>query len=265
MMNDTFNIKRFGWLLRKSVMERPALILGLLFVTMATTFLCYAFLQSTAGIVKAQVTSFMIGFFIGGSFMASSVFNYFSTNASGSSFLLLPASHLEKWLCGILISGVLFTIFYFGFYRAIDILFINHYRNGLDRGAVNYQTLYHSVDIFTFNNAFTDRIYLMYANVAAAMLLGSLYFNKVSFIKMALIICGFVTATYLLNLVAVMLLFKNVDMALPFDHIFLKVGNGVGIIGFPSIIDNIFHVASLYVIPGGLLLITFVRLKEKEV
>jgi hypothetical protein len=264
-MNDIFNINRFAWVLKKSVMERPALILGLLCVTMATTLLCYAFVQSNAGIGKAQVTSFMVGFFIGGSFMASSVFNYFSTNASGSSFLMLPASHFEKWLCGIFISGVLFTLFYLGFYRIIDIFFVNHYRNGLDHNNVNYQVLYHSVDLFTFNNSFTNRIYLMYVNVAAAMLLGSLYFNKVSYIKVALIICSFVAGTYLLNLMIVMLLFKNVDMALPFDHLFLKVGTGVGIIGLPKDIDNIFHIASLYVIPGGLLLTALMRLKEKEV
>ena len=264
-MNDIFNIKRFGWLFRKSIMERPALILGLLSVTLAVTFLCYAFLQTTAGIAKAQGASFMIGFFIGGSFMASSVFSYFNSNASGSSFLMLPASHFEKWLCGVLIAGVLFTLVYFGFYRIIDIIFVNHYRNGLDQSNPNYQTLYHAVDLFTFDNLIAKRIYLMYVNIASAMLLGSLYFNKVSYIKMALIICAFVACTYLLNFMMVSMLFKQVDMANPFDHVFLKVNNDVGLVGLPSGIDQAFHLITIYIVPIVVLLTAFVRLTEKEV
>lgn len=263
-MNDTFNLTRFGWLFRKSVMERPALIFGLVLVTISVTLLCYAIVQSTIGIGRAQIVAFMGGFFIGGTFMASSVFSYFSSNASGSSFLMLPASHFEKWLCGVLIAGVLFTLIYLGFFRIMDTFFVNQYLNNLDHNSPKYQTLYHSVQVFSFDNHIARRIYLMYVNVAAAMLLGSLYFNKVSFIKMALIICIFVGCTYFLNLLIVNLLFKNIDAANPFDHIFLKVGSEVGLIGLPSTIDQLFHIATVYVIPAILLLTAYVRLKEKE-
>ncbi|WP_158795608.1 hypothetical protein [Pedobacter sp. L105] len=263
-MNDTFNITRFGWLFRKSILERPTLILGSIAATMAITFLCYAFVQATIGVERAQVVSFMAGFFIGGSLMASSVFNYFSSNASGSSFLMLPASHFEKWLCGILTAGVLFTLIFLGFYRVIDIFFVNHYRNGLDPNSPGYQNLYHSVDVFAFDNRIAQRIYLMYVNVGATMLLGSLYFKKVSYIKVALIICTFVGCTYLLNLVFITFLFKHVDAANPFDHVFLKVGNEVGLIGLPYPLDNAFHILSLYIVPAILLLVAYLRLTEKE-
>ena len=264
-MNDTFDLIRFNRLLKKSILERPALLLGLLAITLTITLLSYAIVQSMVGIGKAQLIAFVLGFILGGSFLASSVFGYFSSKSGGASFLMLPASHFEKWLCGILIAGALFVLIYLSFYRLIDILFVNSYHNNLDINGVNYQTLYDAVDIFSFNNTISKMVYVIFANIAGAMLIGSLYFNKVSYIKMALIICGLVIGCYFINLFIAMTLFKNIDMAVPFKNIFLKVDTEVGIIDLPTYAADIVANSIMYIIPCVLWLTAFVRLKEKEI
>jgi hypothetical protein len=264
-MNDTFNLNRFGWVLKKSVLERPALMLGLVLATLMITLLSYAIVQSMAGIAKAQVVSFLLGFLIGGSFMSSSVFGYFSSPFSGTSFLVLPASHFEKWLSAVLIAIVIFTVVYLGFYRLIDTLFVNSYRHNLDRNSSNYQSLYNSVEVFTFNNKISSQIFVMFANISGAMLLGSLYFNKTSYIKVILLICFLVIGTYFINLSMANIFFKHIDMAMPFKSIFLKIGSAIGIINMPKMVDKTVELLISYIIPGILWLTALIRLKEKEV
>lgn len=264
-MNDTFNLKRFGWVFRKFLWERPAQILGLLGLALAISLLTYAIMHTSIGIGKAQGMAFTFGIISGISFMASAVFGYFGSNASGSSFLMLPASHFEKWLCGILFTGVLFTCVYLGFFRLIDIFFVNGYRNSLDPHSFNYQELYHSVEIFPFNSAMAKTIYMLVVNVAGAMLVGSLYFNKVSFIKVALLICALIACIHLFNQLIASFFFSNIDMAVPYQGIFLKVGKEVGRIDMPTHIDNIIMAAIYYVIPAILWITAYIRLVEKEI
>jgi hypothetical protein len=263
-MNDTFDIKRFAWVLRKSILERPAQMLGLMLVTLIITLLTYAFVQNMVGIAKAQVCAFVFGILIGGSFISSVVLGYFSSNSTGISFLMLPASHLEKWLCAVLIAGLLFVGIYLGFFRLIDILFVNSYHANLDPSNPNYQSLYHSVAVFTFDNQISDLVFIMFANISGAMLLGSLYFNRVSYIKVALLICVGIVFTYFLNLLLANLFFDHIDMAMPFRSIFLKVGSEIGIVDLPEPIHKFLGILIGYVIPAILWITAYIRLDEKE-
>ena len=264
-MNDTFNLKRFGWVFKKSVLERPAVMLGSLLVCLLITLLTYATIKSSSGVVKAQLISFVVGFLLGGSFMSSSVFGYFATPFSGSSYLMLPASHFEKWLCGVLIAIVIYPAIYLGFYRVIDILFVNSYHNSLDTNSPGYQSMYHAVEVFTFDNMIAVQIFIVFANISACMLIGSLYFNKVGYIKTTLLLCALIMSAYFLNRFIAGLFFDHIDLAMPFKSIFLKVGTELGIIDLPDGVNKFFTLIITYVLPAMLLLTAFIRLKEKEV
>lgn len=263
-MNDHFNLSRFGWLFKKSILERPAQMLGLLGLTLAITLLTYAIVQSMVGIGKAQVPAFTIGLIGGGSFMASAVYGYFSSNASGSSFLMLPASHLEKWLCGVLITGVLFILFYLGFYRLLDTFFVNHYHNSLDPKSPSYQAMYQAVEVFNFDSITCRSVFVMFVNIAGTMLVGSLYFNKVSFIKVALINCTLIIGLYFINLMFASLFFDHIDLAVPFKTLFLKVGDDVGLLDLPASVDKVIFIIMTFVFPAALWITAYVRLAEKE-
>jgi hypothetical protein len=263
-MNDTFNIKRFGWLFKKTLLERPAQLFGLIALTLVVSLLIYAIFRYLTTWDVPQNGSFIIGFVGGGSFLASFVFNYFFSNASGSSYLTLPASQFEKWLCAVLITGILFTIIFLVFYRIIDTAFVAWYHKNLNPKSPFYKQLYESVQIFPFDGFIASKTYMMFVNFTTAMLVGSLYFNKAAFVKVALIVCGlFIAGTFLNGLMAEAI-FDKVDRALLYYGVFIPVGKEFGKIMLPPYASKAVDICILYIIPAVLLTTAYVRLREKE-
>lgn len=126
-MNNIFQFSRFFYLFRKTVLERPVQIFGIVILNLIVVLLMYAFLRNILGWAPTQNLTFIWGFVFGGCYLSASVFSYFTTNATGSSYLTLPASHLEKWLCGILITWVLYVIVFLLYYKAVDYAFVSYY------------------------------------------------------------------------------------------------------------------------------------------
>ena len=159
----------------------------------------------------------------------------------------------------------MFVIIYLGFYRLIDLFFVSNYRNNLDHNAINYQTLYNSVEIFSFNNSIAQVVFVAFFNISGVMLLGSLYFNRVSYIKVSLLICTFLIVTYFINLLFASFFFNQIDLAVPFRNIFLKVDKEVGIIDMPSVPATVIGFTIAYILPATLWLLSYLRIKEKEI
>ncbi|MEJ7676580.1 MAG: hypothetical protein WKG06_01635 [Segetibacter sp.] len=162
------------------------------------------------------------GFVGGGCFLASFVFNYFSSNASR---LILSHfcrhHHFEKWLCGVLITVVLYTIIFLVFYRIMDTTFVGLYHKSLDPKSPFYKELYEHVNDFPYNGFVASASYKMFVNFTGAMLVGALYFNKAAFIKVALIICALFIGGFLLNNIMAKAVIDNVDKGLPYYAVFI--------------------------------------------
>src|SRR5664279_1947354 len=126
-MNNTFNVTRFGRLLKKTLLERPIHTFGFTGLVLVVVLILYVVLKTLSGFDIAQRATFFLGITAGSFFLASFVFGYFSSNASGSSFLTLPASPFEKWLCAILIAGLLYPLIFLVFYRIMDASFVGIY------------------------------------------------------------------------------------------------------------------------------------------
>lgn len=263
-MNDTFNGKRFGWLFKKTLLERPAQLVGMTVLVLVVVLLFYAVSRYLVGWDVAQNGSFIIGLAGGGSFLASYVFNYFSSNASGSSYLTLPASHFEKWLCAVLITGVLFTIIFLLFYHVVDSAFVAAFHKSLDPKTPFYQELYDAVNLLPYDKGIAVKTYMMFANFVAVMLVGTLYFNKAAFIKVALIVCGFFFSVFFLNSLMAHALIANIDKALPFNGAFITVGKDFGKIELPLYASHAVAICIQYIIPAVLLFTAYIRLREKE-
>lgn len=264
-MNNTFEFKRFGLLFKKTILERPAQLMGLTALILAVTFILYGGALYTMGWNPAQNIAFTWGFVGGGCFMSSVVFGYFGTNASGSAYLTLPASAFEKWLCGILITGVLFTCIFLVFYRLMDTCFVTAYHNGLDKNNPQYKIKYDAVTVYAFSNNVAKQSIMLFVNLAGAMMVGSLYFNRVSAIKTALIYCSFWAVIFFLNLFVANAMFTGVDLAFPFNNTFIKVGNDVGSLELPATYSNIVKVCIWFIIPSILWVTAYIRLREKEI
>jgi hypothetical protein len=118
----------------------------------------------------------------------------------------------------------------------------------------------------------------MFANFSAAMFLGALYFNKISFIKTGLIICILLVGVYGLNLLLANLLFKNVSDAFPYSYVAISLAQNhpaevvetirpkieEGSIGLPSVYADVFEIFFKYLLPMVLCVSAYIRLREKE-
>ncbi len=263
-MNNTFNIKRFGKLLKKTLLERPMNTYGFTGLVLAVTLILYALLKTLSGFDMAQRLTFFVGIAGGSFFLASFIFGYFSSNASGSSFLTLPASHFEKWLCAVLITGVLYPLIFLVFYRIIDSSFVAIYHNGIDTTSPFYKQQYERVYVFDLTGIIARNIYIMFFIYTGAMLLGALYFNKAAVIKVALVLCAVFIFAFGLNWLMAIGLFGSIEDAAPFNHVAMRAGKEIGSIELPSLTGKIFLYAIIVVFPAILWLLSFTRLREKE-
>ena len=263
-MNNIFNTKRFGWLLKKTLLEKPMQMIGFPGLLLTVVLIVYVVIKALSGFDMAQRTSFFIGLVGGSFFLASFVFGYFSSNAAGSSFLSLPASHVEKWLCGILIAGVFYPLVFLIFYCSIDTAFVAIYHNNLDPASPFYKQAYASVYTFDLNGIVARNVFIMFFIYTGAMLLGSLYFNKIAIIKTAIALCVICLLMYGTNWLFATMLFGHIDEAALFYNVAIPVGKEVGFIELPADFAKICKYAFLYVVPASFWLLSFTRLREKE-
>lgn len=263
-MNNTFNIKRFSLLFKKTIAERPIQTVGVIVLLLLLSFILYVAAKKLSGFGAAQNITFIWGLAVGGFFLASFIFGYFSNNASGSSYLTLPASYFEKWLCSIVITGVLYPLIFLIFYHFMDAAFVAAYHNSLDPTSFFYKQQYESVYTFDLNGIVAWKVYSIFLSLTGSMLTGALYFNKIPFIKTGIIICALFFVFIGLNWVIATILFKNVNGAFPYDHVTLTVGKEQGTLILPSHTENFFHYTLAFVIPGILWILSLSRLKEKE-
>ncbi|MEO7120700.1 MAG: hypothetical protein ABIY62_06360 [Ginsengibacter sp.] len=263
-MNNNFDIKRFRKLLKKTLLERPMNTYGFTGLVLTVTLILYALLKMLSGFDMAQRLTFFVGIAGGSFFLASFIFGYFSSNASGSSFLTLPASHFEKWLCAVLITGILYPLIFLIFYRIIDSSFVAIYHNSLDTASPFYKQLYERVYMFDLTGIIARNIYIMFFIYTGAMLLGALYFNKAAVIKVAIVLCAVFIFTFGLNWLMAIALFGNIEDAAPFNHVAMRAGKEIGSIELPSLTGKIFLYAIIVVFPAMLWLLSFTRLREKE-
>jgi hypothetical protein len=263
-MNDIFQFKRFRLYFIKTVLERPAQILGTFALSFSVVILVYLLFKFMGNIGAGQFMSFAIGLVGGGCLLASQVFGYFADAASSASYLTFPVSAFEKWLCGFLLVGIIYLGLFLLFFRGLDSFFVHLYHNSLNRNDARYQDQYDSVYVYTyFGESLSD--FIFFFNASAAMMVGSLYFNKVSFIKVALVICSIYFFTFMLNYVICSILFKDLQRPFPFHNIEIKNGNDWGVIAMPSAFNKLYDMLAIYILPTVLLVISFIRLREKEV
>lgn len=264
VMNNTFNAKRFGLLFKKTLFEKPMQLFGFTGLIFLLILIVYYIFKTFVNFQAAQGASFMWGL-IGGDFvLASFMFNYFSSVANGSSYLTLPVSNFERWLCAVVIAGILYPLVFLIFYRIMDASFVAAYHNSLDPNAPFYKIRYDAVYLFAFDGRIARLCYPMFLVFSGMMLVGSLYFNKVALVKVALFTCILFFAIYGLNYLFAGLMFNNIDDAFPFQHVAILVGKEVGSVELPkNVHDPIWYFIN-FGLPVVLWGVSFIRLREKE-
>ncbi len=263
-MNNTFNAKRFGFLFKKTLLEKPTQMFGFTGLIFLFILILYYLMKTFASFQAAQNISFLWGL-VGGDFILTSfMFGYFSSTASGSFYLTLPVSNFEKWLSAFVIAGILYPLIFMAFYRIMDAGFVAAYHNSLDPNAPFYKIRYDSVYLLSFNDRLPRIVYPMFLVFSGIMLIGSLYFNKVALVKVALAICVLFLSIYGLNYMFASLMFKNIDDAFPFQHVAILVGKEVGSVELPKKVHDPIWYFINFGLPVVLWGVAFIRLREKE-
>ena len=197
-MNQFFSFTRFTSLVLKHWADnkkRYALSI-LAFIGLLITWFVFTMLADFDGRPMgkdAQQVTFFLSLFAVGTFYASQYFRDLGSRAKGINFLLVPASAFEKLLCSILYTVVFFFIVFLATYYLVDVLMVA-IANSLP-GAGEEESKTGVINVFKvlllrFNRDSTINFLLFFFSVQSAFLLGSIYFEKYSFVKT--FISGFV-------------------------------------------------------------------------
>lgn len=191
-MQTSFSFTRLGLLIKKQWAEHSrfyALATAALFGLMAIAFYIWSLTGDTD--IAHTYIFLAVGLFAGGSIFASTMFSDLSQRTTGIYWLSVPATHAEKLVCAILYSQVFFnavlTVIFFAV-RSVTLsaLHLGHHMYFRD-----------SLALDEFSRMVTD-LGIIYFSVQTLFLLGSVYFERLSFIKTVVSSIGVVLVFLLL-------------------------------------------------------------------
>lgn len=273
-MNQFFNFNRFSLLVikhwadnKKRYLLSVLAFFGLLIGWYIFTMLVDPRFPMGRGL---QMITFFFSLFTVGSFYSSQYFRDLGSRSKGINFLLVPASAFEKVLCSLLYTVVLFFVVFTAAFYLVDILMVwigQNYVSDIpypadQKGLLN-----------VFNAAKLDaspkttvNILWIYFSIQSLFLLGSVYFEKYSFIKT--IIAGFILFFLLFCFV-----YFVYDMMPKGDYTngiltsYVVRGSGKDnyLVKLPDWFGYLLYYVFMYGTAPFLYLVTYFRLKEKQV
>jgi hypothetical protein len=181
-MSSSFSFSRLGKLIIKQLFENARLYIFSILALSGLLAIIFTFWIFTDGPTYREETTYFIflnGLLIAGSIFASMSFNMLGSKDKGIYWLSIPATHLEKLICTILFSTVLFTTAYclcFYLVKSLAISFLEIY---LKKNGGTY------IEMISLEEGFGKMFkYLIYGYFAvqSLYLLGSVYFSRYSFI-----------------------------------------------------------------------------------
>src|SRR3954470_10756354 len=113
--NNILSASRFGAYFKKHLVDNYRFYLLSLIVLTGILLLALLFVLFTGININSYsdlIPSYLIGLYLAGLLFTSKSFNELGNNPQGIDYLLLPASHLEKFLTTLLITTIGFLIVY---------------------------------------------------------------------------------------------------------------------------------------------------------
>ena len=273
-MNQFFSFKRFSLLVLKHWADNRKRygLSALAFIGLLITWFVFTMLTGMDTYPmgrEAQQVTFFLSLFVVGTFYASQYFRDLGSRSKGINFLLVPASSFEKLLCSLLYTVVLFFVVFVAAFYLVDILMVA-IANSLPADAASEKPTVINVfkiALVRFNRDSTINFLLFFFSVQSAFLLGSVYFEKYNFIKT--IISGFVGCFILFCLMYFFSqeLLPDGDYSSGFLTAYRVHVDGVNdrLVQVPGWIGEVFRFLLMYAIAPFLWIVTYYRLKEKQV
>ena len=271
-MNQFFSFTRFSALVGKHWADnKKRYVLSILAFTgmLITWFVFLALVENEQPMAEEiQETAFLFFLFVFGTFYASQYFRDLGSNPKAINFLMVPASTFEKLLCSILYVVVLFFAVFVAIFYLVDFLMINVTKTFTAPGVpVPRMINVFKSFVMRFNADSTVNQLLFFFSIQSAFLLGSVYFRKYSFIKT--IISGSIVFLILFCLLYFFYNHLLPDGEFPrgfFTSFLVRVdGTNDRLVEIPEWIGQLLRFVLLYGIAPFFWLVTYFRLKEKQV
>lgn len=215
---------------------------------------------------EVQKTAYFFLLFVAGAFYASQYFRDLGSKAKGSNFLLVPASTYEKLLCALLFAVLLFFVAFTAAFYLVDFIMVQIANSYWDEGKASVINIM-DTSVLQFREAPAIRAVSLFLLVQSAFLLGSVYFERYSFIRT--VISGFVVGFILFTLIY--FLYDRFTPWGDFPEGFF-VSSGVDLQGIeerpvnaPAWIGGVYRFLLAYALAPFFWLVTYYRLKEKQV
>jgi len=256
-MNQTFEFNRFRQYMKLEFQENGRYYLlsfGMIVGLMLTLMIPVAFAgRSYVMLMLLHLLGFFVAVMLGGSLLMNSAFTAYHDPAKGISMLMLPVSTLEKFLAKFLLLSSIITInlLIFSFLHPFLLDIANQ---GLTNNA--YQTIP--------AQEFRQLTYIYFIAMAVFML-GSIYFQKFSFLKTAgygLLASLFI---YLLDYGLAYELTNHPDglFNMPFEYWDMNINSNHVLLEAASPFNALVAIILIALIPC-IFIIAYLRLKEKE-
>ena len=257
-MNKTFNAKRFGRLFIKHSTEHYKSYGMSLVAMIGVMLLGGGFLVYMTGArmdKNDQEIMFMMILLLAGTMFTSTIFADLGDKKKAIPWLLLPASHFEKFLVAWIYSLVVFIILYtLSFYLvALFVLSIKPLEGS-------------PPEMFNISSYQALQIYMVYAFLHGVAICGAIYFDKLHFIKTAFVFFISLGILILMNKMLLgAMLGRKVEAAPPFGYLRFAENGHVNDI---TLSYNQYGDNTDYLVTGLAVLFwvaAYFRLKEKQV
>lgn len=256
-MSQLFSFSRFSRLFGRHIAEfLPSYLMstavlagGVLVVLGSLTYITRRPLDR-----ETQIISFMFGMLAAGTVFTSSVFAALGTPRSATPALLLPASHLEKYLVAWCYSLPVFLLVYTAVFSVINALV-------LQLGNQGYP--YEQYDFSRGAREWVSPL-LGYVLLHSIALLGAIYFERLHAIKTAFLVFGSLVALLVVNRQVLKALIPGSWPIAPFGDVWVGEQERRVVLSLP---DNQWQLV-LTLLPLALALLlwraAYVRLTEKQ-
>lgn len=258
-MDNYFDLKRFLLLFDKHTSEHfgtYSMAVLALFGLMLSCVLFFSPTQNALVPVNFQRDIFFVFLWLSGSMFTSNVFADLGNKKKASSTLMLPTSHFEKFLVSWIYSYLVFQIVYVGVFYLV--MFIAS-------SLVNFQGKVFQIYDLRSDLRATGWVFLFYMVFHAIAFTGSVYFEKLHFVKTALVFFGIFMLIRLFNEPVLELILKrDVAAPLPFFRAVIVENNDMFRLDIRKT-QKLYLMAVPVVIAGILWITTYFRLREKEI
>ena len=257
-MNQSFNLTRFGRLLRKHttehltsyLMSAAVLLGGIIVVLGSLTYMLRRPLEH-----EVQVILFMFGLLAAGATFTSSVFAAIGTPRGAAPALLLPASHFEKYLVAWLYSLPVFLVVYTAVFRLVNTLVLQAGSQG------------HPYEAYDFSRGAREWAtpLLSYMLLHSAALCGAIYFRRLHVIKTAFLLFGSAVALILANRQFIKGLLPDSWPVFPFGDVWVGERSQRVLLALPTSQWQLALMLGALALATLLWLAAYTRLTEKQI